>query len=951
MSHTAMPPLGQKTTDSSLPVVIASNQSAIPVTVQDTVTVTGGGGGSTATNYSLETGGNLATVVTNTNTTNTKLTTIVDNTTAIGTNTSAAVTKLTSLVDVDTVTRDKVTSVDAKLPTGLTVSGNSLRVVEDNSANISTAIGGLLTATQTVGTNTGQSATTLSAISGKVPTGLTVSGANLQVVDPNTGSIATSVSGLLTVTQDVRTNTSSTSTSVATVATNTGLTNTTLNGIATSNTTIVTNTTDASSKLATIVTNTGNTNTSLAGIKADSGTISTSVVATNTKLDSVITQVTNSATDISSIKQSNTSIDAKLPTGLTVTGGSLVVTDPGVGNTGFSTTTNTQQSAINTAYNTGSTVNTTGVTATTTLTGSAIAMSYTFTHGATNNCYLTYDQLDISGISLIGNQFILIPPNSTVSGTIGLHPDTVSIKHSLYSEGTTTVTTSPQITFTSTTLVSATVRSNVTKNGGVKVAVSEDLTATTIPFTISGGFSTAPTGYVMLQNQPVKAFVKGGVYGITGITMYASNNSDSVGNGWGVGAFLGVAPRCGANAISNVITSDITGLNTPNEIVLSPDGTNLYCTSSSGNLIYMYSRDTTTGALTPLQTPTVATGTTPSKMAISSDGNWLYVCNTGSSTLGCYARNVNTGILTSKQTTTITTAPTGLVISPDGRHLYCISGNTPYYYQYSINQTTGVLTIIGGQNTVNASFKNLDIIITPNGMDINFLHDGPGLMNASRNPFTGVLTLRGNGGGYASYTGVSNFIHSPTGGEIYTPLSTSSKLYIHTYTTGYGYTGGSRYVDGSSNLYGASTYGSCAVSPDGSVLWLAGSTAATLIGYDRSNVNGFIYGCGADRYANLGVTIGQIKITPDGNNIYFVNKTNNAIGRVCINNGMLPLSSILTSGGNYARNMGVGETVALMNRTFAKPVRIKPMSEYLQLHGYFGQIVTVQGTLEVVRLS
>jgi len=66
----------------------------------------------------------------------------------------------------------------------------------------------------------------------------------------------------------------------------------------------------------------------------------------------------------------------------------------------------------------------------------------------------------------------------------------------------------------------------------------------------------------------------------------------------------------------------------------------------------MYSRNTSTGALTALSTPTIATGTTPRSITISSDGTSVYATNYGSNTISMYSRSTSfaTGVFTQPRT-------------------------------------------------------------------------------------------------------------------------------------------------------------------------------------------------------------------------------------------------------------------------------------------------------------
>ena len=76
----------------------------------------------------------------------------------------------------------------------------------------------------------------------------------------------------------------------------------------------------------------------------------------------------------------------------------------------------------------------------------------------------------------------------------------------------------------------------------------------------------------------------------------------------------------------------------------------------------MYAINATTGILTPLKTPTVATGTRPSSIAFNRAGTFAYVTNETSNTVSMYAVNATTGILTPLTTPTVATgtAPYGI---------------------------------------------------------------------------------------------------------------------------------------------------------------------------------------------------------------------------------------------------------------------------------------------------
>jgi DNA-binding beta-propeller fold protein YncE len=107
----------------------------------------------------------------------------------------------------------------------------------------------------------------------------------------------------------------------------------------------------------------------------------------------------------------------------------------------------------------------------------------------------------------------------------------------------------------------------------------------------------------------------------------------------------------------------------------------------------MYSRNTSTGALAALGTPTIATGTNPYSITISADGTSVYAANGGPSTVSMYSRNTGTGALAALGTPTIATGtnPYSVTISADGTSVYVANYTSSTISMYSRNTSTGAL--------------------------------------------------------------------------------------------------------------------------------------------------------------------------------------------------------------------------------------------------------------------
>ena len=125
-------------------------------------------------------------------------------------------------------------------------------------------------------------------------------------------------------------------------------------------------------------------------------------------------------------------------------------------------------------------------------------------------------------------------------------------------------------------------------------------------------------------------------------------------------------------------TGDVDGLDGANEVVVSPDGKNVYVVGVSDFAVAVFNRNTDTGGLTFARA--VSTNPTadpfavrPTNLAISPDGRNLYV--SASQVLIDFDRNAETGELTPHETIddNISSAR-GIVLSSDGRMLYVAAG-------------------------------------------------------------------------------------------------------------------------------------------------------------------------------------------------------------------------------------------------------------------------------------
>ena len=166
---------------------------------------------------------------------------------------------------------------------------------------------------------------------------------------------------------------------------------------------------------------------------------------------------------------------------------------------------------------------------------------------------------------------------------------------------------------------------------------------------------------------------------------------------------------------------DGTALESPFDVAVSPDGTNVYVTASESDAVNVFDRDPLTGTLRQKDGTdgcVSETGTggecedgtaleSPFAVAVSQDGKSLYVASQGSDAIDVFDRNRTTGTLRQKANTDGCISETGtggecedgtaldgvfdLVASQDGKNVYVASAFSNALDVFDRNRTTGTL--------------------------------------------------------------------------------------------------------------------------------------------------------------------------------------------------------------------------------------------------------------------
>jgi len=160
------------------------------------------------------------------------------------------------------------------------------------------------------------------------------------------------------------------------------------------------------------------------------------------------------------------------------------------------------------------------------------------------------------------------------------------------------------------------------------------------------------------------------------------------------------------------------GLDTPQRIAVSHDGTSVYVSGVSDRAIVRFARNTNTGALTPkgciadtVNNPANCGQTTPGlngvrPIAVSRDGKSVYAAGRDDNSVVLFRRSLSSGALTPEgcvadpannpagctQTAKGLDFALGVIVSDDGKSVYAAGLNDNAVVRFDRNQTTGALT-------------------------------------------------------------------------------------------------------------------------------------------------------------------------------------------------------------------------------------------------------------------
>jgi 6-phosphogluconolactonase (cycloisomerase 2 family) len=178
----------------------------------------------------------------------------------------------------------------------------------------------------------------------------------------------------------------------------------------------------------------------------------------------------------------------------------------------------------------------------------------------------------------------------------------------------------------------------------------------------------------------------------------------------------------------------VVGLSGIFSVTVSPDGKNLYTASEDDDAVAVFDRDSATGKLTFVEVQKNGVGTVEGLdgarlVTVSPDGKNLYAASIVDNAVAVFSRNSTSGALTFVETHK---DGVGIVdgllnavsvsVSPDGKHVFATGAGDDAVVVFSRNTTTGALTFVelhkDGIGTVDGLDSALSVTVSPDSKHV-----------------------------------------------------------------------------------------------------------------------------------------------------------------------------------------------------------------------------------------
>ena len=242
----------------------------------------------------------------------------------------------------------------------------------------------------------------------------------------------------------------------------------------------------------------------------------------------------------------------------------------------------------------------------------------------------------------------------------------------------------------------------------------------------------------------------------------------------------------------------VDGLRWAHSVTVSPDGRHLYAAAAIDNAVAVFSRNSTTGTLTFVEVHKDGVDGVDGldgarSVAVSPDGKHLYTAAEFDNAVAVFSRDSTTGALTLVEVLKDGVGdidglfnPKSVTVSPDGRHFY--SASVSAVAAFSRDSTTGALTFVEDHRDIVGHSGAHYVTVSPDGTHLYAAYLGGNSVGVfSRNSTTGALAFvevhTDDVGGVRGLDGVWSVTASPDGKHLYASATRNNSVAVFSVTS------------------------------------------------------------------------------------------------------------------------------------------------------------------------
>lgn len=370
-------------------------------------------------------------------------------------------------------------------------------------------------------------------------------------------------------------------------------------------------------------------------------------------------------------------------------------------------------------------------------------------------------------------------------------------------------------------------------------------------------------------------------------------------------AFVGLVWATSASAVVTLVDSyvdgqgGVDGLALAQDVVVSPNGKQVYAVSEGDDAIVRFTRNPTTGALTFVESIVDGAGgvtgiAAANAVAVSPDGAYVYVvsgADTGA--VAVFARKAASGALTfleaeknGQNGVSGLTVGEDVVVSPDGANVYVLGFTPGAVLTFARNSSTGALTFVEkdeeGVNGVDGIGFATELAISPDGANVYVTGEADDSVAVfARDGTTGALTFveaeRDGVGGVDGIDGASAVAVSDDGAHVYAAGSNDDGLAVFARDAATGsLTFLQAFHEGVGGVDGINGPADVAVTPDGTHVLVAASAESEIGVFARNPATGLLVWVESVGGSALG-GINSLRFAPGGQHLYTTARSANSV--------------------------------------------------------------------------